>query len=376
MFFLRYLLIYLSVIFALGDCSETPHLKCFKQSPCLVSNYELQDLGEIDLDAGFLTRQKEGFSSAPQINDLGEIIGNNSSGGFIYNAGFKKYHPAIKGVSIKFHAINNYGDILISLHRSPEDVSWLIWPTRYGLNKQRTPIDTVELEGNKIGLYGINDQQMIAGEVLVKEIPMPLTWIPGQGLYRIGYEEGLDLQGFAKGINNTGTLFGKSSDYLERFPFTWNGRYQRTLFPHRKEFQPPSGSKIMFEDLVITDDNTLYGTFWFNSSFLPESKPKAVEDKEHRAFSWHHPSDSLKFIDLRGMRISAVNNHHRIVGSINGRACYADKTFAPVEISEMVDSQEIEDWELLEATDINTVGQIVGYGKKEGKIHLFLANPL
>jgi hypothetical protein len=140
----------------------------------------------------------------------------------------------------------------------------------------------------------------------------------------------------------------------------------------RSLFKPPSDGKIEFEDLVIGEDGTVYGTYWINTAFM-DNNPQAP--KQLSAFKWNPTNMDLQFLDLHGMRMTAVNSGNRMVGSLNGKAVVWHETNKPADLIAMIPVDEVKGWDLLEATDINDYGQIVGYGKLNGKMHLFLAEP-
>jgi hypothetical protein len=97
--------------------------------------------------------------------------------------------------------------------------------------------------------------------------------------------------------------------------------------------------------------------------------------KEYRAFKWVPADETLTLLDLEKMRISAINNYDMIVGSHKGQASFREGDFKPVSIISTIEPKETKGWRLLEATDINDEGQIIGYGTKGGKLHIFLASP-
>lgn len=365
-------------IFALTcSCSfafcETMHKLLPKQHPSIVKHYTLIDLGEVDLEPSKLTKNKDGSSLGPSINNNGKIICNSSNGCFIFRKTMEKYTPAFSKARLYVHAINNKDDIVASFHTDEKSVYWQIWPTALGWNGGRQGIDTFEEEGSKVDLYAISDLGTIAGQARPYNQTMPIVWNQDQGLYRVGHDQYINLHGVLKGINNNNALTGKSEGHHENFPFLWDGSSVTNLFEFRKQFRCPTDGKLHFEDVVIDKDNTLYGTYWINKDFFDEKEP---EKKEYLAFSWSPQERKVKLSDLDGMRFSAINADLRIVGSANGKAAILDPEEKPIELIYTVPVEEIGDWELFEATDINDVKQIVGYGTRSGKLHLFLANPL
>jgi len=353
--------------------SETMHKLLPKQHPSLIKQYTLIDLGEVDLPKSQLTKNKDGSSLGPSINNNGKIIANNTNGGFIFRNTMEKYTPSFAKAKLYLHAINNKDDIVASFHADGKNVYWQIWPTATDWNGGRKVIDTVEQEGSKVELYTISDLGTIAGQVRPYNQTMPIVWNQAQGLYRVGHDQYLNLHGTLKGINNNNALAGKSEGHHENFPFLWDDGLLTNLFEFRKQFRCPTDGKLHFEDLVIDKDNTLYGTYWINKDFFENTEP---QKKEFLAFSWSPQERKIRLSDLNGMRFSAINSSSRIVGAVNGKAAILDLNEKPLELIHTIPVEEAVDWELIEATDINDVNQIVGYGMHNGKLHLFLANPL
>jgi hypothetical protein len=77
-------------------------------------------------------------------------------------------------------------------------------------------------------------------------------------------------------------------------------------------------------------------------------------------------------LDLDNLRINAVNSSHVIVGSLDGKAATCWPGDKPILLSNIVKEEPGKEWELLEATGINDAGKIVGYGKLNGRMHIFL----
>lgn len=352
--------------------ADSPHRLRVSSAPSIVPTYHLVDLGDSGLDPANLTKIKDGASLAPCINNCGEICGNRVTGGFISRPDSSLYHPPMIGGKFVFHSINTHGDVLASIRRGNGNVDWFIWMTHHGADGTRIPIDTKEVQGEHLQLLKINDGRWIAGEASPAGIDLPLVWYPDQGMYRVGHSKGMNVHGKVKDINKNGLVVGKSHKNLENFPYIWNGEHIWDLFKLRNQFNPPSDGKVVFEDLVITNDGYVYGTYWINTKFLEKD---AHVPENIRAFVWDIFNNTVETFNWNGMRIAAMNKFHRAVGSANGKAVYAEKNFAPSDLAHSISVYELEGWELLEATDINDIGQIVGYGRKDGKIHLFFADP-
>lgn len=353
--------------------AEFAHRLREKQGAAPLVHYKLIDLGTNDLTQEKLTRHQEGLSLGPTINNRGDIIGNRLDGGFIISTAGTEYMPAYNKAKYYFYDINNKGDILAAFERSNDDIQWIVWPTAENLQQSRLPIDTVEISGDRITLGKINDNQFVAGTARPDHNrSMPISWTPKQELYRLGFFQGINLFGTVQSLNNHDFVAGKSHSNLETFPYVWDGEKSHELFNLRRQFLVPSGAKIAFADLLINNDDILYGTYWINTDFWDDPNPAV---KKYMSFSWQPQTQQFQLLDLDGMRFSAINQD-RIVGSLHGEAAFANKGFKPIKLAAAMTHEEIAGWKLIEATDINDKGQIVGYGTKQGSLHLFLAEPL
>jgi|GEM_PF-1834790 len=351
----------------------TTHRIKLHQSPSIVATYSLIDLGETDLPQSMLTHLQDGTSLGPKISNKGKIICNESKGGFVFEKNLERHAPKMQGSRIYLHGINDNEHILQSIRSSPYSVEWFIWPTGTSWDTPRIAIETVEQEGYKVHLTTINDFNVVVGDAMPFEYGMPLIWTEARGLYRVGHRFQLNLQGRVKSLNNSSAIAGKSHGKHENFPFYWDGKELTNLFSFRKQFCCPVGGKIQFEDLLLTGDNTMLGTFWINDRFFEDPHHT---DELYQAFSWSAKTNEIRILDLKGMRFSAINSDKRLVGAMNGTAAYRDEQLMPIDLMSAPPQDSIQDWRLIEATDINDEGQIVGFGTRGDKTHLFLANPL
>jgi len=358
------------------SCSAMPQHNLLKeQSPAIFLQYELIDLGTTDLPEKSLTRQQNQNFLGPLINNAGDIVGNSSQGGFIQKQGQAPYQPTLQKAKFYFHAINNLSDILVSLERQPFEVEWYLWPTADGWQSPRIKIDTVELSGHDVLLTHVNDSKTITGTAEPFLRFMPLTWSLQNGLYRLGHFKGLEITGKALDLNQNGYIAGKTFKNLESFPFVWDGNKIYDLFNLRNSFRIPENTKLVFEEILLGHDNVLYGTYWLNKEFM---QTKERQETALLTFAFNPKNQELQLFDLNGMRFSSINSKDRSVGSVNGKAAFADikDRLNPTLLEDIIDESQKKGWQLLEATDINDNSMIVGYGKKEDGMHLFLAKPL
>lgn len=118
---------------------------------------------------------------------------------------------------------------------------------------------------------------------------------------------------------------------------------------------------IRFADAIMREDDLFYGTFFL------ENQGKAISP--HFAFWWDPCSDELRPLNSYGMRLNAMSADRTFVGEWHGRAALCDIGAAPIPLEELANIPP--GWELLAATDINCLGSIVGYGKKDGHTRYF-----
>jgi hypothetical protein len=195
----------------------------------------------------------------------------------------------------------------------------------------------------------------------------PLIWTKKEGLHHLGYYLGWDIHGVALGVNNHGTLIGGEFDFGPLVPFVWNPTWGLLRLEHFKSRLNQAKlclhlGNVHFADLLIGDDNMVYGTFCM------EERGKRISP--YMAFRWDPPSDQLRWLDLKGMRINAIAASKTVVGRYQGLAALCDIGRTPVLLVDLIPDVAAE-WEFIDATDISSKGDIVGYGKKNGHIRTF-----
>jgi hypothetical protein len=331
------------------------------------------DLGETDANPLLLTKFSKKVTLAPRINNEGYIIGNNASGGFIILLDRWFYAPNFQGMTVNFHALNAKGDLLVSLNRENSSVEWMVWPKKecaYGEEKQH--IHTIDPFIDRFYLTDMNCEGEVTGFDHQDNIPLPITWKNDQGIQNLGVNGGLDVKGVARSINSDGHVAGIQELLIDQPPFWWNPSYGlETLKNYQKVLEPSTW--IEFGDLILLDDDTIYGTYWIRHCSVGERSPRFTT---YHAYKWEPRSGLLEKLYLDGMRFTAANNAHVLVGTWREEAALRDSKGNPVKLAALINPSEIKGWVLQEATDINDEGNIVGYGTYQGKVHLFLVKPL
>lgn len=353
--------------------AKNAHLEKHEPIPHIVSKYRILDIGPTEIDSSRLTKTAPKTTLSPQINNIGQGIGNRSAGGFLFLPSRWEYSPQVSGMTINIHAINQNGDLLVALSRGSESLEWMVWPWKEeGYGGVRKHVHTVDPFKSEFYPTGFNDAGMIIGYQKNDGKYVPIVWTSKEGLRSLGENKGLQIQGIAKAINKKGTVVGVSEEVSDRIPFYWNEQSGLDVLRKYRNHLDPKGW-IEFADMVLTDDDTLYGTYWVKH--LTEGDTPRMHNPTF-GYMWKPSEGKIQMLPLNGMRIAAVNNAHTLVGTINGKAAIREAGRTPIELSSLMDPNIIKEWELIEATSINDKGQIVGFGKFKDKTHIFLADPL
>lgn len=372
----------------MGSCgldAFTAHACLSEEIPSLVASYTILDLGESDIDALHLSRRSKKLSLAPRLNNQGVIIGNTGKGGFVTLPGHWMFAPQHQGMKINFHGLSDEGDLLVALLRGHESVEWMLWPCEEGnYGTLRQHIKTIDPFVDKFYVTGFSEgSTMTAYERAADCSLQPLTWDPCHGMSRLGVREALDIKGAAYAISRGGTVAGIFDCKADQAPFVWSSACGLLVANnYRKHFNPTGW--VEFADLLVTDDSTVYGTYsikhlaenYVIRGHYYESRQDNGSYYGYNAFSWSPSEGQIAMLDLNGMRLSAVNSAHILVGSLLSQAALALPGQKPAPLASFMQPDEAKDWKLLEITDINDQGQVVGYGWYQDKMHLFLANPL
>lgn len=341
-----------------------PPLRCPRQ-------YTIYDLGASEIDASLMNRFAMPHSFAPQINNSCQVSANRNDEGFVRDPGRGEFVPQI-GYSLRgrTYGINNNGDTLATLERNRENIDWFIWGLKDLRTGKRYPVNPTDgITGLNIDLRAINDEKWAVGHMNPGCVLRPVVWNPRWGLKPLGFYLGWDFKGTAFGINKKGTIVGTTTECSESPPFVWNDHSGLEILRHYKiPFEAQSCIKITgsvyFADVVITDDHYVYGTFWIDQVYFHDDGKIPFH-----AFRWEPYNHDFRALDLNGMRINAVNSKHTLVGTIDGQAALRERGEKPLLLK---DYTKDPDWQLIEATDINDNGDIVGYGRYKGSMHIFM----
>lgn len=357
---------------SLGAATKHKEL-CNEYGSQIISRYSLIDIGETELDSSKLSNLSTKLTLAPLVNNSGQGIANKQNGGLVFLPTGWKYAPQINGISIHFHSINENGDLLITLTRGQDSVEWMVWPWKdggYGSAKKH--IHTVDPFKADFFFTGFNSAATTIGYKKDGDANIPTKWTLENGLKRLGEDQGIEIEGITKAINNSGAIVGVAEELTDKYPFFLSDSGLEILKQYRNFFTPKGW--VEFADMVVTNNDVIYGTFW-----LKERPESSIEEKNTNlfyAYTWNPKTAQVEMLNLQGMRIADVNGSSILVGSLNGEAAYREPDRKAAPLASLIDPDQLIGWELYEASSINNKGQIVGYGKYNGQMHIFFASPL
>lgn len=339
--------------------------------PCSPPKYVIFDLGSTEIDPSLMNPFALPHTYAPRINNDRQVSANRKDEGFLRDLHYGELVSQV-GYSLKGFAfgLNNRGDCLGTVARSKANVDWFVWSQKNLKREHRYPMGCLEdVEQRDLDFRAINDDKWAVGSFSSKDLLRPLVWNPRWGIKPFGYYVGWDVKGAAWGINQQGTILGSIAESCESPPFVWNVcQGMEILRNYRIPFEAQSCHEIhgpvRFADMVITEDNYVYGTLLIDNVYYTDDGLS-----NYFAYRWEPYSQDFRYLDLQGMRINSVNSKHTLVGVLDGQAALRERGAKPVLLQSYLPGDA---WLLLEATDINDTGDIVGYGKLNGEIHIFL----
>lgn len=328
--------------------------------------YEFYDLAIADVPLEQLSKYHLPNTLAPRINDRRELVYNQVNQSIALNLAGDSLAPHMPMSRSHCSGLNNSGRLLLSFEHTPADVLWAMWQQEGMRPKHKISIDKNGLAGRNIFLRNLNAQNMAVGSFKPSGALRPLIWQADVGLHHLGSYLGRDIQGVAWDVNDQGTVVGSELVDGHAIPFVWHakGGLQR-LDGFRGIWEKMMGSTldghIHFGDALIAENNLFYGTFYLTK--------EERQTSPHYAFWWNAKSAEVRPLDLKGMRLNAVAQN-TFVGQWHGLAALCDLGRAPILLTELLTSVPT-GWELLNATDINQHGDIVGYGQKDGSMRYF-----
>jgi len=326
-----------------------------------VLEYKIIDLGPTNLSQRVLSRQCWPLTLSPRINNKGQVIGNRGKCGFFWDKCNGFYHYAKKDETTCFVDVTNDGTVLGSVVNCDGFTKWFVWSesqSNFTSNIEPNYLDFPGLYDGDIFLRSMNDSCDIVGA-------RRLEGNCYRSMYCDKNKNVKDLKaGVLLEVNKYGNMVGSQTNISGEQPFIWNSKAGLSVICEDENSGKPLGIK-KFGFPVIAEDNTVFGTY------STENKGKSQINGYH----WNSTEGVFGTIELDKMKISAVNRLHVLVGSRDNHAVVSVNHQKPVDLIDQVKGAPSR-WHLIEATDINDRGQIVGYGKFRGKIHIFLLNPI
>lgn len=351
-------------------CSWSPIPEACKPLPLIPENYELIDLGETTIPAEQLQRFALPQTYAPRINNAGTVVYNNEKHACVRQPGAGEIFTRNNGGIVQCFGVNDRGDLLIALDRSHQKVNWALWKMEQLRKVGEISISGEGLPGDNMYLRALNNQGTAVGALRPAGKLRPLFWSTSAGLHHLGFFFGWDLEGIAWDVNDqntvVGTVYPPNCDPQIFIPFAWNEKWGlERLTDYRSQIcfqlrRPLKETSIQFGNPVIDQDDVVYG--------------QVVVDEKIYHFMWYPRSHEIRLSNRGDLKLNAVNKNYIFAGSLDNKAAIYQRHLDPVLLSELIGDLPL-GWELLEASDINDTGAVVGFGTLNGTVHLFQAIP-
>lgn len=351
-------------------CPWGPVVEGCKPLPLIPENYSLRDLGETKFTPELLDRFASPQTYAPRINNSGMIAFNLDQESIVRLDGEGEISPHVGRSAAMCFGLNNVGGLLLAVDFAANDHSWFLWKTDKLRKESSFSIHGVGLQGSNIYLRALNDQGIAVGALRPAGRLRPLFWSREKGLHHLGYFFGWDLEGIAWDVNDNGTVVGtvypQECDPQVFIPFAWS---EKMGLERLRDYRTQMGrqlhrslkeAEIEFFNPVIDHEDIVYG--------------QVVIDGDFYRYMWYPGSNELRLMDLSELRLSCVNKNRIFGGSLEGAAVLYQRYLEPIALSSLV-SDLSDGWELLEITDINDHGALVGFAKVGETYHQFHAIP-
>ncbi|MBA2728716.1 MAG: hypothetical protein H0U49_11155, partial [Parachlamydiaceae bacterium] len=210
------------------------------------------------------------------------------------------------------------------------------------------------------------NDRMAVGNIAEGETIKPFYWKSGAEIHFLNQGDNKILDGKIMWVNNQNQVAGFFKNMKETPPGVWSSEQGLQIVKNFRSKPVPDGEAELI-DLLIAEDGTVYGTYQIKYTDPSKHSPSV-------AYAWlPYEGGGFKLLDLEGMQITGLNEWHTLVGSLKGQAAICEPGEKPIELCKIIPQQELTDWELLEATSINNWGDLVGYGKYKGDLHIFYA---
>lgn len=352
---IAFLLLFINILVPFS-LNSYPYSKDHHHKWCSVE-YDLMDLGPAtNMTAKQLSRHAIPISFAPRINNKGQIIYNDISGGYLIEADGRSKRIKYKNSFACLHALSDDGTILASYNDVYGNIRWLC--SYESLCRYSYPITLpVEIKGFKVFLQDINSKGMLAGMMFDGKDTFAIAISKGHEIHRL-------CKGSSWGVSEQGYFVANSLETKENAPYVWHPKAGTLVLSDFCGLKKPNSDEIIYMDMWMRYDDSVLG------SFVYRNKPKYLY-----TFHWYPIENKFEIMDIKGMRISDLNGKGTMVGSLNGKAVICKKGATPRDLNNYIDYPQAQWWKLVEATSINDMGQILGYGYSQDELHIFLLNP-
>ncbi len=324
--------------------------------------YNLVDLGPAGRAPRLLSRHSTTISFGPRINNNGQVIFNDKKGGVILDPAYGPDRLIMCHVSTTFHAINDEGSVLASLPQNCGKHEWMIWSEKNGCRRFPMILSYDPPAGCEVYFNYFNNKGVLAGILLVPTGGVPISYA---AVMQPCTKLDILCEGAAWGVSDSGYVAANNFASEEHRPYIWHYKGGSIVLSddncmHTK----PNKEDVQYVDMLIAYDDSIFGTFFYRD------RPDYLY-----TYHWFPHENKFEILDLKNIRLSAINGKGTIVGTLDNRAVMLQKDGVCRDLNHTIDKQS-RHWTLLEATDINDQGQIVGFGSANGETRIFLLNPV
>lgn len=311
--------------------------------------------------------------------------------------------------------INNRGEVAGEIFNGKNLTYGFIWNENTGLKKiLPKQVLGADIKTMELYLNGLNDDGKILGHIghqnECDDTTMDCSFVMHEGQFQFLMAEGENIK--PVGINAQGQILGyiDSGEGVETFSSTWNTNDRRIFVVDADGFPQEITLEHSLHTPLFIDQNGRIGFYSFGEKdygfFVWENgqKIKPTPDLFQAAFNqkgtiaeaqtidvttddsrvkktlliWSPDQKETKSFqyEVADLMIKGMNDQEEIVGSFEEgeiNACFWSESTGLVNLNHCIEPDS--GWELEEAYAINNAGQIVGIGKKDGRLTGFILTP-